>query len=379
MNQWVDEREWIQFQWPYLLAFLGGEPRVTQLAYETGAFSRRRKIESPTDLLRLVLMWAVAERSLQETAAIAAEADLADVSDVALLKRFSRAEGWLGALLGEVLAGRDYDSHPGVPIRLVDATCISCRGSKSTERRLHLSLDLKTHRTTAIELTDRSGGERLDRFTFEPGEIVIGDRGYGTRKGLTHVARQGAQFIIRMAWSNVPLETPGGEPFDVLGALRSLPDAQPGEFAVAFRAPDGARISCRLVGVRKSEAAAELARTRILADSRRHGNTITDIRTLEATGYCFVLTNVSEETSAEQILALYRLRWQIEMKFKTLKSVLHLGTVPTRNGALLNVYLMAKLLVAMLIEDLVASAESFSPWGYPLAAHSSVAVDTTPA
>jgi IS4 transposase len=182
-----------------------------------------------------------------------------------------------------------------------------------------------------------------------------------------------------MAWSNVPLETPAGEPFDVLGALRSLPDAQPGEFAVAFRAPDGTRISCRLVGVRKSEAAAELVRARILADARRHGNTITDIRTLEAAGYCFVLTNVSEETSAEQILALYRLRWQIEMKFKTLKSVLHLGTVPTRNGALLNVYLMAKLLVAMLIEDLVASAESFSPWGYPLTAHSSVAVDTTPA
>src|SRR6266852_5903086 len=107
MNQRVDAREWIQFQWDYLLALLGGEVKVTQLAYETGAFTRKRKIESPADLLRLIFTWAVAERSLQETAALAAEVDLADVSDVALLGRFKRAEPWLGALLGELLALRN--------------------------------------------------------------------------------------------------------------------------------------------------------------------------------------------------------------------------------------------------------------------------------
>src|ERR671918_651203 len=104
MNRRVDEREWVHYQWDYLLALLGGETRVTTLAYETGAFSRRRKIENPADLLRLILTWAVAERSLMETAALAAETKLADVSDVALLGRFSRAEPWLGAMLGYLLA-----------------------------------------------------------------------------------------------------------------------------------------------------------------------------------------------------------------------------------------------------------------------------------
>jgi hypothetical protein len=64
MNQRVDEREWIQYQWDYLVALLGGEERLTRSAYETGAFTRRRKVESPVDLLRLILTWAVAERSL---------------------------------------------------------------------------------------------------------------------------------------------------------------------------------------------------------------------------------------------------------------------------------------------------------------------------
>ena len=53
----VDEREWIQFQWPYLLAFLGGEQRVTELAYATGAFVRRREIESPSEMLQLLFTW----------------------------------------------------------------------------------------------------------------------------------------------------------------------------------------------------------------------------------------------------------------------------------------------------------------------------------
>jgi len=369
MNRRVDEREGIQYQWDYLLAFLGGERRVSTLAYETGAFSRRRKIESPTDLLRLILTWAVAERSLVETAALAAETGLADVSDVALLKRFSRAEPWLGAILSDLLARHEVPAGFGKQIRLIDATSISCHGSKNTERRIHLSMDLGTARTTEIDLTDWRAGESLERFAFRPGEIVIADRGYGTRKSLSHVARAGAYF---------PLELSDGK-FDMIEALRALPEARAGEVAVQFRSPSGEAVPCRFVAIRKSEPAAEGARQAILADGRRHGNPKIDIRTLEAAGYFFVVTNLPAGVSAESVLQLYRFRWQIEQKFKTLKSVLHLGDPPTRGGEMLNVYLLAKLIIALLIEDLVYHAESFFPWGYPIPADSLVASDAAPA
>ncbi len=378
MNQRVDEREWIQYQWDYLLALLGGGARVTRLAYETGAFSRRRKIESATDLLRLIFTWAVAERSLQETAAMAAETDLADVSDVALLGRFSRAEPWLGTILGDLLAKRNVPPPLCMRIRLIDATSISCRGSKNTERRVHLSMDLGTNRTTAIDLTDWRGGETLERFTFRAGEIVIADRGYGTRGGLGYAARAGAHFIVRFAWSNLPLEKANGDSLDLLAALRRLPEARAGDFAVQFHTPEGETIPCRVVAIRKSEPAAERARQSILADGRRHGHPKIDVRTLEAAGYIFVVTNLPAEISAESVLDLYRFRWQIEQKFKTLKSVLHLGNVPTRSGEMLNVYLTSKLIVALVIEDLI-NAESFPPWGYPLATDSLLASDTSSA
>ena len=225
MNRRVDEREWIHYQWDYLVALLGGKKRIESLAYETGAFSRRRKVESATDLQRLIFTWAVAERSLEETAALAAESDLADVSAPALLGRFSRAEEWLGAILGDLLTDRNTLTHLGSDIRLIDATSISCHGSNNTERRVHLGMDLRTNRTTAIEISDRHGGETLERFTLRAGEIVIADRGYGKRKDIAHAARSGAHFVIRIGWTNLPLEHPNSEPFDLIGALRTVPEA----------------------------------------------------------------------------------------------------------------------------------------------------------
>lgn len=379
MNQRVEESEGIQFQWPYLLALLGGEERVNELAYETGAFVRRREIHSPTDLLQLLLTWAVAQRSLRETAILAAEAGMAEVSDVALLKRFMRAGGWLAGLLGELLGVRESPVVEAIScLRVLDATALSARGSRGTDRRIHMSIDLQLSRIVSVELTDVRGTETFERHTFRPRELVMGDRGYAHRKGLARVVDAGAYFIVRMPWGTLPLEQRDGQPFDLLAALRSLAEARAGDFPVQVRRPNGQLIECRLVAIRKSEPAAALARQKALANSRRHGAQV-DMRTLEAAGYFMVLTNLPSEISPESILILYRLRWQIEMKFKTLKSVLHLGNIPTRNTELFNVYVTAKLLIALLIEDLIEKAESFSPWGYPIAETQLVASDPYPA
>jgi hypothetical protein len=35
-----------------------------------------------------------------------------------------------------------------------------------------------------VELTDDSGGEKLGRHHFQPGEVVLGDRAYATARGV---------------------------------------------------------------------------------------------------------------------------------------------------------------------------------------------------
>jgi len=364
MEPGVDERKRVQDQWPHLVERLGGEAKVNELAYSTGAFVRKREVRSPVDLLQMLMIWAVGERSLRETVEVASEAGLAELSDVALLKRLKRASPWIGGLLGEMLTQRRDALAKGVRIRVIDATAIARVGHRGTDLRVHLAMDLGLNCVDSIDITDSGGAESLDRFAFLPDEIVLADRGYAHRKPLARLSEAGAHFIVRPQWS-IPLEDPESKRFDLFAALRSLPEAEAGTFSVQFRASKASRVPCRLVAVRKTEAAAERSRQRAMAESRRHG-TGTDPRTIEAAGYFFVLTNLPDEYTANKVLELYRLRWQIEMKFKNLKSVLHLGQVPARNGELFKVYVMAKLLVALVMENLI-SEESFSPWGYSIA------------
>lgn len=376
MLERVDVREWIEFQWPYLMAFLGGEARVSELARETKAFERPRKIETPEVLLRLILMWAVAERSLMDTATIAAEAGLADVSDVALVKRFAKSGDWVAALLSDLLIETAATLPPGIRVRLLDATGITRAGKATTDHKLHLGLDLGSNRIDSVELTNAKAAESLERFAVTAGDVLIGDRAYGTRAGMASVQERGAFFIVRFAWPSVPLITAEGQTFSLFEALRSLPEARAGEFGVQLQSPDGRLIGTRLVAIRKSEPAAEQARKKALRERTKKGRAAVDMRTLEAAGYLFVLTNLPDTITAESVLQLYRLRWQIEMKFKTLKSVLHLGNVPARTDETLRVYICAKLLIALLIDSFLDEAESFSPWGYPIVVHQQLAPDS---
>src|SRR5690242_16315760 len=74
-----------------------------EMARECGAFIRAREIKSSDTLLRLAFLYAWADLSLRETAAAANEAQLASISDVALLKRFRKLAPFLQALLTKLL------------------------------------------------------------------------------------------------------------------------------------------------------------------------------------------------------------------------------------------------------------------------------------
>ena len=86
-------------------------------------------------------------------------------------------------------------------------------------------------------------------------------------------------------------------------------------------------------------------------------------------GYFFVWTDVPAEVlDAAAVLAWYRCRWQIELCFKRMKSILGLGELPKKREDSCRAWLHGKLLVALLLERLLDNAEHFSPWGYELAA-----------
>lgn len=69
---------------------------------------------------------------------------------------------------------------------------------------------------------------------------------------------------------------------------------------------------------------------------------------------------------ATAVLNWYRCRWQIELRFKRMKSILGLGELSTKRQGSCRAWRHGKLLVALLRERRRDEAEPFSPWGYEL-------------
>lgn len=77
-------------------------------------------------------------------------------------------------------------------------------------------------------------------------------------------------------------------------------------------------------------------------------------------------TLTASEASGAQALECYRQRWQIELTFKRLKSIIQLGHVPKQVDGSSRAWLYAKLLIALLAERLARVGSTISPWGYYL-------------
>jgi hypothetical protein len=370
----MEPTESLEQQWQHLLSFLPPEEQLEESAKTWGAIQRKRAVGSASELLRLALVYGFCGYSLRQTAAWATTAEVAALSDVALLKRLRNASDWLGYLLGLKLADR-VEPAPATRtrLRLVDATSISAPGSTGSDWRVHLEFDLGAMAISKIQLTEASGAEALQRYAFEPQDLLVGDRGYALRPGLAHVVQAGAHFIVRLNWWTVPLQKPGGAEFDLLTALRGLPEAGAGSWELEIQAhPEQGipAIPVRLIGIRKSEQAAEAARKKALRSSSKKGKKV-QAKTLELASYMVVLTSTSAtDLSPEEILEIYRFRWQIELVFKRLKSLLKLGELPAKDPKLAQSFLFSKLLAALLLEELTHGYLSFSPWGFRLRPHS---------
>jgi len=363
----MDARTAIELQWPCLLGFLPPHEELEASARELGALRRRRGVDSAATLLRLGLAYSMNDMSLRQTAAWAEAAEVASLSDVALLNRLRNASEWFGHVLARKLAERSRcdGTAPGQwRLRLVDATHVSGPGARGTQWRLHVGWDLGRSVIDSVDLTDEHGAESFLRFQWKVGDVAIADRGYGHRRGLAAVLAAGAHFIVRAPWQNLPLERPDGGPFDLLAALRQLGEAGVADLPVVISgSKDTPPLPARLVAARKSEEAALYARRRILREAGRKRGRI-DPRTLEAAGYVFVVTSLDANVSPEEVLELYRMRWQVELAFKRLKSLGHLDDIRARDPRLAHAYILCKLIGAILIDEFSEAYLAFSPWGY---------------
>lgn len=327
-----------------------------QQAYQQGAFARARKFASPRQLLQTLLIYCAMDFSLRACAGKFA-GQQGYISDTAVLKRFRGCLPWIKSLASQVMIPAQRLIEGGLRFVVIDGSTVQSPGATGTSYRLHLAVDLIRLRLLQVKVTDERQGESLDHYDLQEGDVALIDRGYNQPKSLVPAIDRGVDVVLRYNPHGMNLYVRD----DMAGtALRRIDwsakanelENRPGHVPV-YLCHGEQRIEGVVHLIPLPEDKIEEARRKLRERSKKKGHTPSDSALLLA-GWVLIFTTLPPEVlDTESAGQLYRVRWQVELVIKRLKSLLNIDLLRAREGSLLSeVYLHGKLLYAAVLEKL---------------------------
>jgi hypothetical protein len=331
-------------------------------AKELGAMEREsgviRRAES---LLRLNMLYTTNEGSFQAAATGMELSEGIVISKEAAAKRIRKSGEWMRWMAEELCVSqgavvRKPEFLGERAVKLIDASDETTRGKEKNTWRLHYSFDLFSFSCCGMKLTDNKEGERLTRHSVNENDIIIADRIYCTMSGIEHVLDSKGDFVIRFKSKAFKLYDEAGNSLELLTHLRGLKALENTE-ADCFYKHNGKLRPIRIVAMKKDWKAVESCKRRMANKYRGKKKPLQD-DTIELNEYIILATSL--EYTTEQILELYRARWQVEQVFFRLKSLFGYGDVPSKRDDSVKAWFYGKLLLAALCESILKRV-SFPP------------------
>ena len=344
-------REQLDTYWAYICTMLPVD--LDEMARTSGALRRCRNVRNAHTLMRIILTYGATDLSMKAIAGWACVAGLARMSGPALFYRLRDSAGWLSEVLAAVL-GEDVQPTQckGLRIRITDASGVVGPGANGSEWLVHSVVDPVTGHLCSVDVTNDRVGENFSLHPVEPGDVMMGDRAYALATGIAYVHGHGGYVVARTNLHAIRLCRPDGSLFKPLNEV-IVPELGVASWDVLIPTPPASR--SRSHKPWRLEDASGWIPARLVA-----------LRTMKGPIVWIITTLSSSQASDEEVMDLYRLRWQVELEFKRLKSLLGLDSMPSRQGPTARSWLLARLLVAALVEKLLRKAGAFSPWGYRL-------------
>ena len=337
-----------------------------EACYETGAITRKRGVKSPGELMLLVMIHLISGCSLMEISEIARLGRFGEMSDVAFMKRFKNCNEWFKWIIDhmETKGLIEYD----VPEKLkeyrivaVDASDVKEKGRSQRIFRLHFSLDLSRMQAYKYNITTNSVGEKLENFDFEPKDLVIADRAYGTIKGIEYCNQRQVKYVIRLRNNALKVYDEDDKEINVLERLQgSL-----GEIFGYVHTKSGEKLPVRICYCRKTPEAQQQTEKKLKRRASKKQQPVSS-ETFKFNEYIAVITSLPSDVTDSEVLELYRHRWQVELFFKRLKSIMDYGELPKKTTDSIFSWLNGKLMIALLIEKMLENGvfpfdEEFPP------------------
>jgi len=359
----------LQQQLPVILSKLQ-DLDVETLARQSGFLERSpRKIPILPFLQGLLAVAAETHLTLEHTASVIGLAAHTTYSKQALSDRLCHP---IESFLAQVITALFGQLSPSVPTSQVFASFDRVLVQDSTVETLpkHLAklfpaagnqhgndyaalkiqwiCDLKH---SAVEHVSLSGFTRNDQAAAPDilevargGDLVIRDLGYLTTPVLAQFVDQHISFLTRHRHGINLYDPQSGKPLDLETELKTCGSLD----RPLLLGPE--RVPVRLMALPVPEEVANLRRYRAKASARRRRRSFPSAAHLFLMGWNLFLTNVSSSTwPPKTLIAVYRLRWRIEIIFKTWKSHLGLRQLNCRTEGLLQLSVMTKLLFCVTV------------------------------
>ena len=297
------------------------------------------------------------------------------VSRVALHQRFNkRTEKFFGQCLSLILSRRLLSGTPletGLSesfseILIIDSSSWKipeqlqwvfpgCGGSGGKAGcKLQFCYD---YLTGEFQILEEMEGKRPDqKYTcnipsvISKGAIAIFDLGYWAFESFFEISQNGSFFLSRLN-TQVQLWKKEGDAFLAVDLMETLKDCSQQAIEIDLYLKKGSKfIKVRLVGYHVPEAIANVRRRKARRTSQRKGCT-TSKRSLFYCNWSLFITNADMEIlPGEMLRTFYRLRWNVELIFKSWKSVLGMHRTNVRkNPHRLKCELYAKLILATIV------------------------------
>lgn len=339
---------------------------LTESAKTYGAIIRHRAIKSASDLLLALLIYSSVSMSQRVLSAYAAVIGIADISDQAWQKKIVQSGPWLSYLLNATMPNISPESMKPFhnrTVKLLDGSIVKQAGTKDQKGgeslRIHMSFNLNLGCMDEVLVTDKHTAENVMAFNITSGDIYIADAGFGTGVNLAHIIAHNADALFRATPNHLSLsvDRKGKEKIDMTEKLNT--EANLIDFTCYVHTSGNKYEPVRIIASRLPEDKALLAKERkIRSAKKRQTNNIRE-GTLVYAEWVILMTTLGSEYSAEELLELYRSRWQIELLFKRIKQSFNTSKLPVASLKHSRVLVLLWLILWAMTEQNALAAEAF--------------------
>lgn len=247
-------------------------------------------------------------------------------------------------------------------------------GASQSAVKLNLIYDIKNLLILGLKLTSGIISDKALNLEIlnclKPGMLIIRDLGYFTLNSLKQIHDVAAYYLSRLPLNvNVYLNSNDENPIDILKLFKKEIPKDKGSLDLDVYLGKNKTLKTRLIAKKVPLSVRQKRTDRYKKEYKKEPTKYY----VEWNGYTIFITNMPRIFSAETIIAIYKIRWQIELIFKNLKSNIEIDVLKGTNSHRIESLIYGKLIVlvtmvliqkyaAHVAKDKEVSADKLTKW-----------------